>query len=174
MPAISVAGCAADASHTLSRSARGEDGIPAQRQETTNRASERALRDFLEPGQPRLHFKSESDSRRRQILSRMCALDVRVSGWLVKQRSDREARPLSLAALTEDTVRGGVAKLVIERDASLERPDRRLIAGTIRPAAQCRAEDRTWHLCGERKTPGAFRGFSSVAGAGLEPATSRL
>lgn len=96
------------------------------------RASERALRDLLKPGQRRLHFKSESDSRRRQILSRMCALDVRVSVWLVRQRSDKEARPLSLAALTEDAVLGGVAKLVIERDASLERADRRLIAETIR------------------------------------------
>ncbi|WP_315106415.1 hypothetical protein [uncultured Microbacterium sp.] len=96
------------------------------------RASERALRDLLKPGQRRLHFKNESDSRRRQILYRMCALDVRVSVWLVRQRSDKEARPLSLAALTEDAVLGGVAKLVIERDASLERADRRLIAETIR------------------------------------------
>jgi len=42
-------------------------------------ASERALRDLLKPGQRRIHFKSESDSRRRQILSRICALPY-VSG----------------------------------------------------------------------------------------------
>ncbi|TQJ31089.1 hypothetical protein [Microbacterium sp. SLBN-146] len=94
--------------------------------------SERALRDLLKPGQRRIHFKSESDSRRRHLLSRMCGLDVRVSVWVVKQRSDKEARPLSLGALTEEAVRVGVSQLIIERDESLERADRRLIANTIR------------------------------------------
>lgn len=96
--------------------------------------SERALRELLKPGQRRIHFKSESDSRRRQILSRICALDVRVSVWVVKQRVDKEARPLSLGALTEEAVRDGVAQLIIERDESLERADRSLIAGVIRHA----------------------------------------
>ncbi|WP_223586986.1 hypothetical protein [Microbacterium sp. OVT16B] len=96
--------------------------------------SERALRDLLKPGQRRIHFKSESDSRRRQILSHMCALEVRASVWIVKQRSDREARPLSLGALPEEAVRAGVAQLIIERDESLERADRRLIADAIRRA----------------------------------------
>lgn len=95
-------------------------------------ASERMLRELLKPGQRRIHFKSESDSRRRQILSRMCALEVRVSVWVVKRRPDREARPLSLGALTEGAVRAGVAQLILERDVSLERADRRLIADTIR------------------------------------------
>ncbi|WP_226531983.1 hypothetical protein [Microbacterium paraoxydans] len=95
-------------------------------------ASERALRSLLKPGQRRIHFKSESDSRRRQILSRMCTLGVRVSVWVVKQRSDKEARPLSLGALTEEAARVGVAQLIIERDESLERADRRLIAEAIR------------------------------------------
>lgn len=97
-------------------------------------ASERALRDLLKPGQRRIHFKSESDSRRRQILSRMCTLDVRVAVWIVKQRSDKEARPLSLGALTAEAARAGVAQLIIERDESLERADRRLIADAIRRA----------------------------------------
>ena len=95
------------------------------------RASERALRDLLKPGQRRIHFKSESDSRRRQILSSMCAL-VRVSVWVVKQRPDKEARLLSLGALAEEAVRAGAAQLIIERDESLERADRRLIADAIR------------------------------------------
>lgn len=42
-------------------------------------------------------FKSESDSRRRQILSRMCTLDVRVSVWVVKQRSDKRRGHYPLA-----------------------------------------------------------------------------
>ena len=105
-------------------------------------ASERALRDLLKPGQRRVHFKSESDSRRRQILSRMCALEVRVSVWIVKQRSDKEARPLSLGALAEEAVRAGVAQLIIERDESLERADRRLIADAIRRAGSSEMQYR--------------------------------
>jgi hypothetical protein len=62
----------------------------------------------------------------------MCALDVRVSVWIVKRRPDKEARPLSLNALVAEAVRVGVAQLIIERDESLERADRRLIADVIR------------------------------------------
>ena len=98
------------------------------------RASERTLRDLLKPGQRRIHFKSESDSRRRQILSSMCTLDLRVSVWIVGRRPDKEARPLSLGALIVDAVAAGVAQLIIERDESLERADRRLIAEVIRRA----------------------------------------
>lgn len=106
------------------------------------RVSERALRDLLKPGQRRIHFKSESDSRRRQILSSVCALDVRVSVWIVKQRPDKEARPLSLGALVEDAVKSGAALLIIERDESLERADRRLIADVIRRAGSSELQYR--------------------------------
>ncbi len=104
--------------------------------------AERVLRGLLKPGQRRLHFKSESDSRRRQILSRICTLDVRVSAWVVTQRPDREARPLSLGALSEEAVRAGVAQLIIERDESLERADRRLIADAIRRAGSSEMQYR--------------------------------
>lgn len=126
-------------------------------------ASERALRDLLKPGQRRIHFKSESDSRRRQILSRICALEVRVSVWVVKERSDKEARPLSLGALAEEAARTGVAQLIIERDESLERADRRLIADVIRragsPDMQYGMSRRTSIRCSGRvmPSPGATR-----------------
>lgn len=47
-------------------------------------SSEKALRALLKPGQRRIHFKSERDSRRREILSRMNELDVRVAVWVAK------------------------------------------------------------------------------------------
>ncbi|OCG76105.1 hypothetical protein [Microbacterium sediminis] len=62
----------------------------------------------------------------------MCALDVRVAVWVVKQLPDKEARPLSLGALVEEAARAGVSQLIIERDESLERADRRLIADVLR------------------------------------------
>ena len=96
------------------------------------RGCERALRELLLPGQRRLHFKRESDSRRRQILSRMCAVEVRVGVWVVRQLPDREARPLSLGSLVDAAARAGVGQLLIERDVSLESADRRLIAEMLR------------------------------------------
>ncbi len=71
-------------------------------------------------------------TKSQQILSRMCALDVRVAVWVVKQLPDKEARPLSLGALVEEAARAGVSQLIIERDESLERADRRLIADVLR------------------------------------------
>lgn len=106
------------------------------------RDAERALRELLLPGQRRVHFKSESDGRRRQILSRMCALDVRVGVWVVRQLPDREARPLSLGSLVDATARAGVDQLVIERDASLESADRRLIAEVLRRHGSTQLEYR--------------------------------
>src|SRR5690606_20638061 len=60
------------------------------------------------------HRSTTLRSRQRgrcQMLSRMCALDVRVSVWIVKQRPDEAARPPSLGALTEEAVRAGAAQL---------------------------------------------------------------
>ncbi len=95
-------------------------------------AAERVLRGLLKPGQRRIHFKSESDSRRRLILSRMCALDVRVSVWVVKHRADKDARPLSFSALIGEAAHDGIDQMIIERDESVERADRRLIAEILR------------------------------------------
>lgn len=62
-------------------------------------ASEKALRALLKPGQRRIHFKSERDSRRREILSRMNELDVRVAVWIAKVVQTRKlatsASPIS-------------------------------------------------------------------------------
>jgi len=95
-------------------------------------ASEKALRGLLKPGQRRIHFKSENDSRRRQLLARMCELDVRVVVWAAGRRPDKEARPLCLTALVEESVRAGAGRLLIERDESLMRADRRIIADVLR------------------------------------------
>ena len=79
------------------------------------RDAEVQLRTLLKPGQRRVHFKSERDSRRREILARMCELDVRAEVWLVKGAPDREARPRCLTALTEAASSSGVSQMFIER-----------------------------------------------------------
>ncbi|MGK0722020.1 hypothetical protein [Leucobacter sp. W1478] len=95
-------------------------------------ASEKVLRALLKPGQRRLHFKSERESRRREILSRMNELDVRVAVWVVKGRPNREARDLCIADVASEACRSGVDQLIIERDDSLVTADRRLIASVLR------------------------------------------
>src|SRR5699024_5372494 len=78
------------------------------------------------------HFKSERDSRRREILSAMTALEVRGAVWVVKGRPDKEARPRCLEALTETALRDGADQLIIERDEAVQRAERRAMAGMLR------------------------------------------
>lgn len=98
----------------------------------SQRVAEKALRGLLRPGQRRIHFKSERDSRRREILSRMCELDLRVTVWITKGLPDKQARPLCLTELTTALIESGVDHLYIERDESLVIADKRIIAGILR------------------------------------------
>jgi len=93
------------------------------------KSSEKALKSLLKPRQRRIHFKSESDSRRRQILSLMSKLELRVSVFVCQGLPDKEARVLCLEALVGMAVESEIFSLVIERDESLVQADRRIIAG---------------------------------------------
>lgn len=99
---------------------------------SSQRVAEKALRSLLKPGQRRIHFKSERDSRRREILSRMHELDLRVTVWIAKGLPDKQARPLCLTELTTALIESGVDHLFIERDESLITADKRIIAGILR------------------------------------------
>ncbi|MDN4475378.1 hypothetical protein QQX09_05845 [Demequina sp. SYSU T00192] len=92
----------------------------------------RSLRRLLRAGQTRLHFTRESDSRRREILATMNGLDVRSAVWAVRGESDRVARPRCLVAMVGAFARDGVAELLLECDASLERSDRQVIERVLR------------------------------------------
>lgn len=94
--------------------------------------SEKALRALLKPGQRRIHFKSERDSRRREVLSRMKELDVRAAVWIAKGRPNKEARDLCITGVTTEACRSGADQLFLERDDSLMGADRRLIASILR------------------------------------------
>lgn len=72
----------------------------------------------------------------------MCALDVRFSVWIVQRRPAKKARPLSLGALVAEAVKRRAALLIIERDESFERADRRLIAEVIRRAGSSELQYR--------------------------------
>ena len=93
--------------------------------------SEKALRSVLKPGQRRVHFKKESDSRRREILSLMANLELRVTVFVCQGLNEREARVLCLEALVGMAVESEIFSLVIERDESLVQSDKRVIAGIL-------------------------------------------
>ncbi|WP_082092080.1 hypothetical protein [Demequina pelophila] len=92
----------------------------------------RRLRRLLPKRQRRLHFKSESDPRRRALLSELAGLSVRATVWQVSGKPDRIARPLCLEAAAGAALDAGASELVLERDASLEAADRRTVGGVLR------------------------------------------
>ncbi len=111
----------------------------------------RELRGLLARGQDRLHFKGEKDPRRRELLSAMGRLDVRASVWIVRGEPDKVARPRCLEAVTDAMIRDGATELTLERDASLERADRQVIANTLRNGGE-RPEIRYRHI-GPKEDP---------------------
>jgi hypothetical protein len=93
---------------------------------------EKSLRRLVRPGQERIHFKSESASAKRKLLSSMRTLPVEVNIYVVRARSDKESRTLCLEALVADLARCRVSRLVLEKDESLEEADRRTIAAKLK------------------------------------------
>lgn len=98
----------------------------------TRRDSEKALRSLLKPGQRRIHFKSESNDRRRLILANMCDLELSSYVWMVSGVADKTGRPLCMEALARAVMKSQVRSIVIERDESLVSADRRVIAQVMR------------------------------------------
>lgn len=82
----------------------------------------RVLRDLRKPGQRRVHFTKESDSRRRLILDRLGRLPIRLR--LYESGGDTvPARARCLSALVDDLVVLGAERLVLERLDSRVRAD---------------------------------------------------
>lgn len=92
---------------------------------------DRSLRKLTRRGQSRMHFKSESDSSRRNLLARMGEMDVRVQLYVVRGYSDKDARVMCLQALVSDLAEAGATRLLIERDESIMAADRRIIRASL-------------------------------------------
>ncbi|MET9318412.1 hypothetical protein ABZX12_41920 [Kribbella sp. NPDC003505] len=80
---------------------------------TVNR---KALRSFLLPGQERLHFNNETDSRRKQILKMIGDFHLLVDVYHVDRETPANRRRC-LEAIVRDNA-GDAERLVIERDDS--------------------------------------------------------
>lgn len=96
-------------------------------------AARKELNALRMPGQRRIHFTSESDSRRRQICSMISQLDVQVRVYDTRSISDpRAARRAALHALVGDLAQMRGQRLVIEQDDSLIQADRKNLFRSVR------------------------------------------
>jgi len=104
--------------------------VPANRV----RDIEKSLRGLLLPGQKKIHFRTESDRRRKLIIGVFRELNVRVSVWKISGKRDKYSRDACLGAITSESISCGVVSIVLEREASQMSRDRTLISGLLRQA----------------------------------------
>lgn len=85
------------------------------------------MRSLSMPGERRIHFQAEHDSRRRKVLAALVAGGTQAHIYLGTGRPER-VRAACLTALVTDAVDLGAARLVIEsRGPSPDRADRATI-----------------------------------------------
>ncbi len=91
------------------------------------------LRERRARGQNRIHFKKESDPRRRSICSTLCDLQVQAAVYdATRNRNPLEARAACLTAAVEDLAEQGAQRLTIEQDDSLVTSDRKVLYQAVR------------------------------------------
>lgn len=87
---------------------------------------EQRLRRLRTAGRSSIHFNAEGN-RRDLLLREFCAMEVSVRVYVMRGARDTVARPMLLRALVDDLVESAAVDVVLERDASVERTDRRII-----------------------------------------------
>jgi hypothetical protein len=94
-------------------------------------ASRSVLRALCAPGDRRLHFQSERDSRRRELLSHLIRAEFRTWVYAGHGRPE-EVRRACLRQLVADAVKSGATRLVMEsRGDVLDRSDRQVVARAV-------------------------------------------
>ncbi len=90
--------------------------------------SRHRMKQFLMPGQRRLHFNSERDSRRHQIIDGILELNVRSTIYQAPPRvNELDGRQTCIERLGQDAITQTAELIVFERDDSLVRHDRRTL-----------------------------------------------
>ncbi|MDX8144648.1 hypothetical protein SK854_21205 [Lentzea sp. BCCO 10_0061] len=90
-----------------------------------------SLRRLVRSGQRRVHFKKESDSRRRELVSRLREMGLRAAVWTVRDSDDIRARRLCLFAAAAWLQEFGVTRLAIESCAHQDVRDRQTLAAAL-------------------------------------------
>jgi len=92
----------------------------------------RDLRGLLRPGQRSIHFRKESDRRRREIVSSLMTSDWSATVLSSSSRRESTARAECLAAVVDIAVDSEAAMVVFERDDSTLHQDRRVLFTELR------------------------------------------
>jgi hypothetical protein len=87
----------------------------------------RALRELVLPGQRSIHFASESDRRRVQLLKTILSMGHSVSIIDTGEKDNRVGRIQGLEMLTNLAIAQEASLLVIEKDETSFRTDRQLL-----------------------------------------------
>lgn len=111
--------------------AKGYVVVAAMVPEAKSAAFRRSVDDLRMRGQRRLHFSSESPSRRREILAAFTRLGVEALAYRA-QGPDAAARGACLRALVGDLERIDCRRLVLEQDDSIVAFDRQLLYRELR------------------------------------------
>lgn len=91
-----------------------------------------ALLHLCRPGQRRLHFSTESDRRRRLILSRVVEIGVPVRLYDTHGRDANVARSTALAQMVTDLAPGDPHRLVLESRQGRDKIDSRALYESVR------------------------------------------
>jgi hypothetical protein len=104
----------------------------------------RELRAMRKPGQRRVHFAKESDSRRRSLVTALLGLDLRVRVYECAGQ-DAPARARCLGQLVLDIVDLGAERLVLETLDTQVRADVATIRAQLTPGSALAYEHRRAH-----------------------------
>jgi hypothetical protein len=95
----------------------------------------RSMSGLVLPGQNRVHFTKERDSRRGQILNVICGLPLVADVYQSSpETSARQARPETLRMVIRDLASQQASRLVIEQDDSVFTTDKAVLYQAVRQA----------------------------------------
>jgi hypothetical protein len=100
---------------------------------TSTLASTRTgMRKMLQPGQERIHFQTESDRKRKKIISGISRLSP--TAWIFTAKGDQEpARATCLVALVDELAQRQTERLVLEtRGRVRDQGDRRILYDALK------------------------------------------
>lgn len=94
-------------------------------------ALRRDVRALVLPGQRRLHFTNERDSRRRLILATLQSLGVQAHVVHSDHKHEAAGRAECLRDLVAIAARDGHNRIVLERDVSIEHADKKVLYDAV-------------------------------------------
>src|SRR2546425_7367379 len=89
------------------------------------------MRGLVRPGQRRVHFKKESNARRRQVLAAVGQLGAKAHVWVCRHHDDVFARQACLRRMVPTLLELGVSRLVLESCQNEDMQDRHTLASAL-------------------------------------------